>query len=255
MTFDNSKYIEQIISKLPEVMSYFKDPLIHKPYYENFSYQFCWSSNHLEGNTLSLEETVWLIDYDEVRAGHKYSEYEEAKRLFSAISLLDPRGRDITEEWIKEVNRQILNAKTAEYRSENVYIANKIDAVYYPPDFSKVPELMGKYARTLNAIYNKEEALIELAKRHIEFEHIHPFMDGNGRTGRMLLNQQLINNGFLPVNISSTSKYRRSFRDFKNKQDISGMVYLICKAELAEMENVFGYVKSKNEVSETGFRE
>ena len=245
MMFDNTKYIDEITDKLPEVLSILDDKLVYKPYYENFSYQFCWSSNHLEGNTLTLEETVQLIDFDEVKAGHKYSEYEEAKRLFSAISLLDPQGKIITEDWLKEVNQRILQSSEAGYRCENVYIANKIDAVYYPPDFSRVTELMSGFAQTFNTVYDKKEALTELAKRHIEFEHIHPFIDGNGRTGRMLLNQQLINNGFLPVNISSTSKYRRAFREFRNKQDISAMVYLICKAELAEMENVYSYVKAK----------
>lgn len=56
-----------------------------KPFIKDFAYRFCWSSNALEGNTLSLDETICLIDYDEVRSGHTYTEYQEAKNLYKAI--------------------------------------------------------------------------------------------------------------------------------------------------------------------------
>ena len=85
MLFDNAIYIEEINKKIPSALDMLDDKLERDPYYENFSYTFCWSSNHLEGNTLSLEETINIIDFDEVKAGHKFSEYQDAKiyiRLF-----------------------------------------------------------------------------------------------------------------------------------------------------------------------------
>ena len=60
---------------------------------DDFEKRFCWSNNALEGNTLSLIETVNLLDYDEVQSGHTYSEYQEAKNVYAAIKkYADPDG-------------------------------------------------------------------------------------------------------------------------------------------------------------------
>lgn len=58
-----------------------------------------------------------------------------------------------------------------------------------------------------------------ITEYHIRFERIHPFSDGNGRTGRMIMNQQLINNDMLPITIDKTSKYRQAFRAYEKNGD------------------------------------
>ena len=70
---------EEIEKKLELVKGVRDKSVIMDPFIKDFSYRFCWSSNALEGNTLSLDETISLIDYDEVRSGHTYTEYQEAK--------------------------------------------------------------------------------------------------------------------------------------------------------------------------------
>lgn len=212
-----------------------KDALVFEPYYEAFLYRFCWSSNHLEGNTLSLDETVAVIDFDEVACGHTFSEYREAKSMFAAAKLLSPGGMEITEEWIRRVNGAIMEG-AGEYRSGNVYIGTKTDVAYYPPRFEDVPARMREYMGQAN------KTMDEMAQSHIRFERIHPFADGNGRTGRMILNQQLLNNGYLPVALESTSKYRRAFRE---GDDPSLMAYLLCKAEERELEELARYGAEK----------
>lgn len=71
-----------------------------------------------------------------------------------------------------------------------------------------------------------------------ETERIHPFADGNGRTGRMIINQQLINNGLLPVSIQPTGKYREVFRRYDKREDLSEMVYVLLKSELESFDRV-----------------
>lgn len=82
---DNEKLYENIEKKLELIKAAKEQPVIMKPFIKDFAYRFCWSSNALEGNTLSLDETICLIDYDEVRSGHTYTEYQEAKNLYKAI--------------------------------------------------------------------------------------------------------------------------------------------------------------------------
>ena len=74
---DNEKLYENIEKKLELIKAAKEQPVIMKPFIKDFAYRFCWSSNALEGNTLSLDETICLIDYDEVRSGHTYTEYQE----------------------------------------------------------------------------------------------------------------------------------------------------------------------------------
>ena len=65
--FDNESRILQIETEKTEIFRYMENPLIRQPFTEDFARRFSWSTNAIEGNTLSLEETIAVIDYDEVR--------------------------------------------------------------------------------------------------------------------------------------------------------------------------------------------
>ncbi|MGI6154084.1 MAG: Fic family protein [Christensenellaceae bacterium] len=84
--------------------------------------------------------------------------------------------------------------------------------------------------RECQCAFSLAEAITEIANAHIEFERIHPFKDGNGRTGRIVMNQMLLNKNVLPAAIDHTSKYRQAFKAYDNRGDNSLMVYLICDA-------------------------
>lgn len=213
--------------------------MIIEPFTKDFSYRFCWSSNALEGNTLSLEETISLIEFDEVCGKHKFSEYMEAKGLYTAIQnkMIPFRKQEITETWIKESNALI--GESGEYRLGNVYIGSIAEAVYYPPVYTELPERMKAFIENVNTEKKTTtEAIEEIVRQHIEFERIHPFSDGNGRVGRMILNQQMINNDMLPVVIKPTGKYRQAFRAFDKNLDISVMIYLIGKGEIEALDRI-----------------
>ena len=101
------------------------------------------------------------------------------------------------------------------YRQKNGYIGTTLEAVYYPPSYEKVPERMSEFMTRLSVSgKDMEERLSNIAKNHMDFERIHPFADGNGRTGRMILNQQLINESLLPIIIEPTGNYRQAFRRY-----------------------------------------
>ena len=238
--FDNKNRILQIETQKEEIFKLMENPLISQPFVEDFAKRFSWSTNAIEGNTLSLEETIAVIDYDEVRSNHTYSEYTDAKNAHYAIQkmLLPFAKAVIDEEWIQKANGYIRHMQ-GEYRDTTVYIGNLAEAVYYPPDPPDVPALMKNWIREADIeAETVKETFEKIAASHVRFERIHPFSDGNGRTGRMIVNQQLINSGFLPVSIPPAGKYREAFRRYDKRDDLSEMVYVLLKSELDSFERV-----------------
>lgn len=237
---DNEKRILQIETEKEIIFKHLENSLISQPFTEDFARRFSWSTNAIEGNTLSLEETIAVIDYDEVRSNHTYSEYTDVKNVYYAIRemLLPFKKTMIDEEWIRKANGYIRHMQ-GDYRDTAVYIGNLSEAVYYPPDPQDVPELMKSWLGEVNIeAATVKEIFEKIAVSHIRFERIHPFLDGNGRTGRMVVNQQLINNGLLPVSIQPTGKYREAFRRYDKKNDLSEMVYVLLKSELESFDRV-----------------
>ena len=238
--FDNKNRILQIETQKEEIFKLMENPLISQPFVEDFAKRFSWSTNAIEGNTLSLEETIAVIDYDEVRSNHTYSEYTDAKNVYYAIQkmLLPFAKAVIDEEWIQKANGYIRHAQ-GEYRDTTVYIGNLSEAIYYPPEPQDVPALMKNWIRETETEAGAAKEIFEkIAASHIRFERIHPFSDGNGKTGRMIINQQLINSGFLPVSIPPTGKYREAFRRYDRGGDLSEMVYVLAKSELESFDRV-----------------
>ena len=238
--FDNENRILQIETEKVEIFRYMENPLICQPFTEDFARRFSWSTNAIEGNTLSLEETIAVIEYDEVRSNHTYTEYTDAKNAYYAIQkMLLPFAKTVVdEEWIKKANGYIRHTQ-GEYRDNAVYIGNLSESVYYPPDPQDVPELMKNWMRETNIeMVTAKDIFEKIAANHVRFERIHPFSDGNGRTGRMIINQQLINNGFLPISIQPTGKYREAFRRYEKSEDLSEMVYVLVKSELEAFDRV-----------------
>ena len=86
-----------------------ENPLISQPFTDDFARRFSWSTNAIEGNTLSLEETIAVIDYDEVRSNHTYLEYTVVKNAYHAIQkMLLPFAKTvIDEEWVRKANGYI----------------------------------------------------------------------------------------------------------------------------------------------------
>ena len=132
---DNEKRVLQIETEKEIIFKHLENPLISQPFTEDFARRFSWSTNAVEGNTLSLEETIAVIDYDEVRSNHTYSEYTDVKKVYYAIRemLLPFKKTMIDEEWIRKANGYIRHMQ-GDYRDTAVYIGNLSEAVYYPPD-------------------------------------------------------------------------------------------------------------------------
>ncbi len=252
MIVDNSELLMELKKANISFSDISKRKIIFEPFWDDFKVRFCWSSNAIEGNTLSLDDTIDVVLYDEVNTGHTYTEYTEAKNLYNAISKqISYDNVQINEEWIKKCNSFIIGTEQ-NYRNSDVYIGTLAGATYFPPHHTEVPKQIDELLSNIKIRNdNIENTIIDVAEFHMRFERIHPFRDGNGRTGRMILNQQLINSNLLPVTIDKTSKYRQAFRAYDRNKDISLLVHLICSNELEALKRVHDLeFKYKKDISD-----
>lgn len=209
---------------------------------ESINLEWTYNSNGIEGNTLTLRETQVVLEGITV-GGKTIKEHLEAINHEKAIIYLDELVKDnksIAEWNIKNIHQLILkeidNENAGKYRRENVTIKG---ARHIPPDYIKIPELMGKLILNYET-WNKYHPIIQVALLHGELVKIHPFIDGNGRTSRLIMNLALMNNGYNPVIIKKED--RLEYYDALDKAHTTGnytdFVKLINKLEI-EMINKY----------------
>lgn len=209
---------------------------------ESINLEWTYNSNGIEGNTLTLRETQVVLEGVTV-GGKTIKEHLEAINHEKAIIYLDELVKDnkpITEWNIKNIHqlifKEIDNENAGRYRRENVTIKG---ATHIPPDYIKIPELMEKLILNYET-WNKYHPIIQAALLHGELVKIHPFIDGNGRTSRLIMNLDLMNNGYNPVIIKKED--RLEYYDALDKAHTTGnytdFVKLINKLEI-EMLNKY----------------
>lgn len=203
---------------------------------ESINLEWTYNSNGIEGNTLTLRETQVVLEGITV-GGKSIKEHLEAINHEQAILFLDELVKDnepITEWNIKNIHGLILkeidNENAGKYRGENVTIKG---ATHIPPDYIKVPELMEKLILNYET-WNNYHPIIRAALLHGELVKIHPFVDGNGRTSRLLMNLDLMNSGYNPVIIKKEDrlKYYEALDKAHTTSDYTDFVKLVTKLEV-----------------------
>lgn len=203
---------------------------------ESINLEWTYNSNGIEGNTLTLRETQVVLEGITV-GGKSIKEHLEAINHEQAILFLDELVKDnepITEWNIKNIHGLILkeidNENAGKYRGENVTIKG---AIHIPPDYIKVPELMEKLILNYET-WNNYHPIIRAALLHGELVKIHPFIDGNGRTSRLLMNLELMNSGYNPVIIKKEDrlKYYEALDKAHTTGNYTDFVKLVTKLEV-----------------------
>lgn len=170
--------------------------------HEDLVLRWTFNSNAIEGNTLTLQETKVVLEGITV-GGKNLREHFEAinhKEAIFYVEELTTKNELLCEHDIKSIHSLILknidDKNAGKYRDINVLISG---AEHKPPQALEVSAKMQEFI----SWYKKEHTNlhpVELAARvHVDFVAIHPFVDGNGRTSRLLLNLELIKHGFPPA--------------------------------------------------------
>lgn len=203
---------------------------------EEFTVEYTYNSNAIEGNTLTLRETDMVlrgltIDQKPLK---DHMEAVGHKEAFDFVRELVQNNVPISERVIQQIHCLVLADKKDDrgvYRRVPVRIMGAQHEPAQPYLIQpRMEQLMLSFAESTEHIITK------LARFHIEFEGIHPFIDGNGRTGRLLVNLELMKAGYPPIDIKFTDRiaYYNAFDEY----------YI--KGNLVAMEKLFaGYVNAR----------
>lgn len=198
---------------------------------DEFMVEFTYNSNAIEGNTLTLKETAMVLEGVTI----------DQKPLKDHLEAVGHRDAFL---YIEEIARQ--DVPLSEYVIKNIHSLVLMDRPEDKGVFRRIPvRIMGAYTEPVQP-YLIEPKITELiatneerkstmndieriARFHLEFEGIHPFIDGNGRTGRLILNLDLIRCGYPPINVKYTDrrKYYDAFDAYYRDNDATMMIELI----------------------------
>lgn len=213
--------------------------------------EWTYHSNAIEGNTLTLKETKVVLEGITI-GGKPMREHFEVINHKEAIDYVEAivQGQEALSEWqIKSIHHLVLknidDHNAGQYRRENVVIAG---AEHAPPDFIKVPEAM----TALMDWYSNSSDLhpVECAARlHVDFVGIHPFVDGNGRTSRLLMNFELIRRGYLPVIIpvEQRLRYYDALDTAHTRGDYDLFIELVSGLEQATLERYLRVIQGQTD--------
>ncbi len=179
--------------------------------YETFMTSLTHDSTAIEGNTLTLRETGSLLFEAITPSTRPLKDILEVLNHREALDLILSTENDISKDLILKLQSIILkgtldaglNDQIGRYRTLQVYIRG---TNWMPPSPQEVPKDMTTLLRWYSRNKNRLHPVIVASYFHIGFELVHPFVDGNGRVGRLLLNHILHRNGFPMVNIPNSRK-------------------------------------------------
>ena len=198
---------------------------------EEFTVEYTYNSNAIEGNTLTLRETDLVLRgltiYQKPLKDHM--EAVGHKEAFDFVTELVKEKCEINERVIKQIHYLVLADKKDDrgvYRRLPVRI---MGAAHEPVQPYLIVPKMEELLR--NYLASEEHIVTKLARFHIEFEGIHPFIDGNGRTGRLLVNLELMKAGYPPIDIKFTDRiaYYNAFDEYHVKHNLKAMESLFAK--------------------------
>ena len=203
-------------------------------YNQAFEIEYTHNSTALEGNTLSLIQTKTLLE-DQISVGGKrlreiYEIVNHHKAYQYVKSCID-QGESLDEKKIKDMHAILMENIMIGgiYRNVDVYISG---ARHTPPSPNEAYKQVENFYADLPS--NTEMNGIELAAwTHAEFVKIHPFVDGNGRTSRLIMNYQLMIHGFLPISIAKESRldYFEVLESYAVEADLKPFVDFIAALE------------------------
>ena len=209
---------------------------------DEFMIENTYHSNAIEGSTLTLRETAMILQDGITIAEKPIKEHLEAighRDAFEYVMSLADAKTALTERVIKDIHSLVLMhdaANKGTYRGIGVTI---MGAVHMPPQPYLVPVQMEQLLADYEEMKRNMHIIEAIAEFHLRFEGIHPFIDGNGRTGRLILNLELIKSGLLPVNIkfADRRRYYDSFdRYYGDEHTPDAHVKLIADYEAEELE-------------------
>ena len=197
--------------------------------YHKTQIEFAYNTNHLEGSTITPDETASIYDTGTILTSCDkvivLKDATETKNHFTLFKyMLDTIDEPLTEEIIKKYHFILKDGtlsdsekewfNVGEYKKKNNFVGNIMTSLP-----SQVKDDMKNLLDWYNKIENK--AIEDIIEFHVRFEHIHPFQDGNGRIGRMIMFRECLYNDIMPFYIEERNKefYIRGIKEYQTNNE------------------------------------
>ena len=222
--------------------------------------RMAYNSNRIEGSTLTEDETAALFEtgglYSNGEVVYRAKDIEEMNGHFLMFNhMMRTLGTPLSEQLIKDFHYQLTSGVfefrlngyvSGEYKTRRNTVAGIV---------TSEPVAVQKDMRELLSWYQKQDKNLQtLSEFHIKFETIHPFQDGNGRTGRMILFRECMENGIIPFIIQDYNKttYYNALKAYQSNKDIDKLVSFFRseQAEFYERMQYFMYDYSREETEQ-----
>lgn len=196
--------------------------------YHRTQVSFAYNTNHIEGSTLTEDQTRYIFETNTIlfegNTIAKVDDILETANHFKLVDyMLDVADKKLTEKLIKEFHK-ILKDGTSDSRVEWFNVgeykqrANTIGSGIKTTSPNNVEKGMSKLIDWYNSL--KQITINEIIEFHYRFESIHPFQDGNGRIGRIIMFKECLKNNIVPFIIQDSDKlfYYRGLKEYKNEK-------------------------------------
>ncbi len=193
-----------------------------------YDIQLTYNSNAIEGSTLTYSETKLILNEGITIGGKSMNEHLEAINHKEAISFIEELANIDTKEIrlidIKNIHHLVLkgidNKNAGAYRTQNVGVVKSDGEIHSFTQPLKIEEEMNEFIEWLHS-QTIEEPILLAALVHLKFVSIHPFIDGNGRTARLLMNLVLLQNSYPQaiIKVSNRVEYIQAVETYQQSND------------------------------------
>ncbi|MFH1722563.1 MAG: Fic family protein [Candidatus Altiarchaeota archaeon] len=201
----------------------------------HFTEQFTFNTNAIEGSTVTIGETAEILERDKWPSERSKEEIAETYGVAGAVSYIRKTKTHISLDLIKKLHKiTFKNSKgfAGALRARGVEVVitdGRGNIIHRGAPAHKIEELLKELIVWYKANKKRYHSIVLAAVVHNQFENIHPFQDGNGRVGRLLLNNILLKADMPPVNIElkNRQKYYQAIQAYENKGNLRPTIELI----------------------------
>jgi cell filamentation protein, protein adenylyltransferase len=203
---------------------------LDKKQWQRFTEEFVYNTNAIEGSTVLKKEVLDILEKSKVNEPEEI----ETKGVAKAVNFIRNTNQDLSLKLIKYLHKLCFKGSkdfAGNFRNVDVVIRNsKGEIIHQGTPIKNLQRELNNYIEWYKKNKRKFKPLVLAAIMHNQFENIHPFQDGNGRVGRLLLNFMLLKNNYPPINIilEDRLEYYSTLQQYSKNNDLKPtLVFLI----------------------------
>lgn len=218
-----------------------------KEYMDDILVRATHHSSAIENNTITLNETISILLHNTIPGDISVREFYEVENHRTAFNyLIDNLDQDLSLSMVNDIHAMLLDRlhhEKGKFKSQGNAI---VGAEFSTASPQETPMLMYQWVGNLNtrieSAASDDEVIEAVCESHIAFERIHPYADGNGRTGRLIMIYLLLKANLYPLIINKADKYE--YINFLSNQDVKGFTKYAKKAINMEKERYLSFLNS-----------